>query len=92
MKVKFSDYDYSLIKIQKLCQETPECKGFTILTNNDVWLKHTMANRNPAEVYGEEMISGPDRCVSKYILFLTLCIRKVIFLFFKFTVVGVIIR
>ena len=66
--VKFSDYDYSVIKVQKLCQETPECKGFTILTNNDVWLKHTMANRNPAEVYGEEdMISGPDRCVSKYI-------------------------
>ena len=63
-KVKFSDYDYSIIKVQKMCQETADCKGFTILTNNNVWVKRAVT-KTPKE----NVISGPDICISKYFKF-----------------------
>ena len=60
-KVKFSDYDYSIIKVQKMCQEMTNCKGFTILTNNDVWIKRAVTKSPKGN-----LISGPDICVSKF--------------------------
>ena len=44
-----------------MCQETADCKGFTILTNNNVWIKRAVT-KTPKE----NVISGPDICVSKY--------------------------
>ena len=59
----FGEYDYSVVKVQKVCQETENCKGFTI--NGDhkrVYLKNRLENR----VSGNNLMSGPDICIGKY--------------------------